>query len=526
MKGFEDMFKRYIVTSSLTMLALTSVFCNNVVIAEENNSTTEELEPMHRTAMHPIKAQELIDAGYVETYRGILHSAGVSDEMLNKVSLETLKKAAFNYLITVGNETVNPEEAGQCLLYLVPDLLDTSIPENNTSSENPIKQENTHQNSKLSMPMSNEEAIAYTNNGFYNTYMNSLKTYGITDDMLAKLPKDAVFNAAINYLTTRDLLGDIKMPFRHFTNLYPEVLSKTSDQKTSLSEEDRKKNSQKSLKKQQQISTHIQNNLKNQQEDLENLPKDFTFNTDSGEYKIKYLATLAPGEAGNQSQDKYMLVIKYQFNNSSDQSTTTYTNEFEDHVQVSQNINGSPTILDTAVYQLENQEYAHEIEEIAPGQSIMATAYYQLENLDSPAIASILIDNEVSDYDLDLNSLIKFPLQSAIYQDESEHGYIFDFNTIYLLYPQSEQITNWENNVNVEINNLDSFELSPEATLQANKLETPATAVCLKNITYILGENNKIKVTDDAGNVLLTIQSDDEWQSFYDDKGNIFNIVK
>nr|WP_306468412.1 DUF5067 domain-containing protein [Facklamia hominis] len=272
------------------------------------------------------------------------------------------------------------------------------------------------------------------------------------------------------------------MPFRHFTNLYPEVLSKTSDQKTSLSEEDRKKNSQKSLKKQQQISTHIQNNLKNQQEDLENLPKDFTFNTDSGEYKIKYLATLAPGEAGNQSKDKYMLVIKYQFNNSSDQSTTTYTNEFEDHVQVSQNINGSPTILDTAVYQLENQEYAHEIKEVAPGQSIMTTAYYQLENLDSPAIASILIDNEVSDYDLDLKTLIKLPLQSAIYQDESEHAYIFDFNTIYLLYPESEQITNWENNVNVEINNLDSFELSPEATLQANKRESPATAVCLKKL--------------------------------------------
>lgn len=510
--------KRSKLIVSLSSFAIVSGLLTTVIQAQDVDSEkpySEEGTAIHRTVMHPIDAQTVIELGYGETFKTILLSAGITQEMIDSVPEEILNQAAFNYLITNGNENINYAAAAEYLTLLVPDLANKSS-DNNSAEYAP--------DSEMPRPMTYEEAVAFTDSEFFDAYMNSLKTYGITDEMLAKLPEDSVYNAAIAYLTTRDMLGDIKMPYRHFTHLYPEVL--TGEALSSETTEKRQERAQQATKKQSQLRGHAQENLTNNAMSLKNLPKDASFTSENGTYTIQYLGVLTPLEAGNQNQDTYMLAIKYEFKNTSDKNVTNFENIFEDHLVVTQNVQSNFKPLEISNYQLNEENSTSKIVEVSPDQKAMGTAYYLLEDTVSPLAISILDGEKISDYSGDLESLIQFPLQSALYQGDADQKYLFDFNTLYLLNPQDELINSLKEKKNIEIGSLTSFELSPEAQLQIKKIDAQSSnAIKVNALHYSVDDNQFINVLAEDGSSLLKLKTESGWKSFQDDKGNTFNII-
>lgn len=524
------MFKKNILTSGLSVLTLSSILFTPVVMAEESTSPidnvtlTEGLEPIHRTAIHPINAQELIAAGYVGTYKDILRSAGITDATLSQLSEDTLRQGAFNYLIIAGVEEIDLDEAIRSLTYLVPDLLEIN---SNTSSEST---EPEVEDLTPPEPMTYEEAVEYVNSGFLETFIGNLHYFGITDEMLATLPEDAPFKAAVNYWTNTFLGGDPYIFYTHFIRMYPEVLT---NQPVKETDAERQARMAETTEKQEQLSQHVQSWTSSQADSLEPLPFDYSFETDQGIYHIDYIFVLTPEEAGNQSPDHYMLGIEYTFENTSDETVSGYVNNFYDHTQISQIYPDGSIILSPAPYRLPGDDPVMEPHPpVDANDSVTHRVHYLLNDRENPAAISILTDNGIQDFDLGMEDLMKYPLQSAVYTSDKDLGYLFDFNTIYYFESDSSEYTPWDDLEGIETGNFDSLDLSPEALIQADKLDgTDYSVVKLEGLKYHLSEDGSIEalqVDKDSKDeqVYLTFKTDSGWVDFTDGDNNFLYLVR
>lgn len=474
-------------------------------------------ETTNNMAMDSTEIESLMESGYIETFKGLLYEAGFTDEMLADVPSDTLYTLAENYLRQHGN-TSNVAEAYRLAMPEISWIFRSGENSSNlTPPADPVTGD--YMNIQPPKPYTEEEAIQKTNDGFLDEYLYSLKYYGITDEMLAQLPENAVYDACVAYITGKTQLGDIMMPYRHFTALYPEVLnSNVKDiQIDSSSKDERIKNANKTLEQQEKLSQHV-NEIKFENNNIKELPLDFIINTKEGSYTGKYTFLLTPKEAGNISEDNYLFGIKYEFKNTTDHEVKDYKTLVHDFITISQKKDEKVNKLKVAVYELPNQtEQTAITDPVKPGAIVSFNVYYEVINLESPLIASVVADDgKIEDYDLNIDSLIKLPLQSALYFSNDGSGFLFDFNTIY-------HIKTKEIEENSNKSKLDSDDLSVEAKLLLNDLDTSSLiADKFENIHYKITDNGQIEILDESNKLLFTILSDSSWKDFTDGEGNSY----
>ncbi|MGX7108280.1 DUF5067 domain-containing protein [Facklamia miroungae] len=241
-------------------------------------------------------------------------------------------------------------------------------------------------------------------------------------------------------------------------------------------------------------------------------------------FSIKYVSLLAPATAGNQDQVLPMLVVKYEFENTSDQKVMDYAHAWDQQVFFSQFKEDSMNKLEPANYQLDpDQEVFPKYEEVDSGEQTTVTAYYQLMDTESPLTLSIAENETISDFDLKIEDLLKLPNPSALYLNDSNQGYLFDFNTLYVLNPSQDLV----NQLDLEIQNPSDFELSKEANVQLEKLnENDVEAIKLENINYQVTEEEQIEVINEYEEVILTLESQSNWNDFEDLNGQMYQIVE
>ncbi|MGX7107940.1 DUF5067 domain-containing protein [Facklamia miroungae] len=455
------------------------------------------------------EAAKKVDEDFYDQYLYSLHYYGVTDQMIANLPEGAVREAAIQYLIELptGGDVSMPYAHFKKLYPSIVSNTQTSTEKNPSSSED------------KGLSYTYAEAAEKVDQGFYDEYLYSLHYYGVTDEMLAKLPEGAVREAAIRYLIKLPTGGDITMPYNNFKKLYPEIFS-TSDSDP----KNQNKDESESSPKYEQLAHHLNNQKEISQDQKETLPLHYTFKTETGEYLIKYISLLAPNSAGNQDEELPMLVVKYEFKNTSNQIVKDYAHNWDEQVFVSQSQEDSTIKLEPGNYQLDpNQQSFPTFEEVKPREETVVTAYYQLQDLESPLNISILEDDAITDFDLQIESLLKHPKQSALYFDESNHGYLFDFNTIYLLNPSQDVA----DQLGLEIKNLTDFELSEEVEIQIAKTTEPvANAIQIENIHYQVVENDTIEILNDEEEVILALQTESNWETFEDANEQTFQIVQ
>ncbi|MGX7107919.1 DUF5067 domain-containing protein [Facklamia miroungae] len=501
--------KRILLSTIAVMSIATSTFPINTIAQEATESEQVKTETTTKGLSYTYEeAAKKVDEDFYDQYLYSLHYYGVTDEMIATLPEGSVREAAIQYLIqlpTGGDISMPYAHFKKLYPSLFSNDQTTVIQSSSETSENGLS-------------FTYEEAAKRVDQGFYDEYLYSLHYYGVTDKMLAKLPKGSVREAAIQYLIKLPTGGDITMPYAHFKKLYPELFNSTSSNETdSMGDESIISPNH------EKLTQHLEQQVEQENVEKETLPFNYTFTTDSGKYTVKYVSLLEPSSAGNQDEKLPMLVVKYEFENTSDQKVIDYAHTWDEHVLFSQFQADSLMKLEPSDYQLDtdNQMFIKS-EEIDPNDKIIATAYYQLKDSESPLTLSVLQDETIIDFDLKIEDLLKLPKQSALFFDDNNQGYLFDFNTLYLLNPSQELA----DQLNLEINSLEDLDLSEEAIIQKEKIPDPqVTALKLENISYRVTKEDKIEILNTDEEVLMSLQSQSNWERFEDADGHSFQII-
>ncbi|MGF3073302.1 DUF5067 domain-containing protein [Facklamia sp. P13064] len=501
--------------STLSIMSLVAASLPIYTYAQETSEAnqTEVETPDKGLSFTYEEAAKRVDEDFYDQYLSSLHYYGITDEMLATLPEGTVREAAIQYLMELptGGDISMPYAHFK-------KLYPTFVSITQTSSEQ--KEPNS---TDKGLSYTYEEAAQKVDQGFYDEYLYSLHYYGVTDEMLAKLPKGAVREAAIQYLIKLPTGGDITMPYNNFKKLYPEIFSQ-SDSKPNNQSQTESDNKKEDSIKHEKLTQHLNEQRVDSEAEKEALPLNYTFVSETGEYTIKYVSLLAPASAGNQDQELPMLVVKYEFENTSDHKVMDYAHTWDQQVFFSQSQQDSTIKLEPGKYQLDpNQEVFPKYEEVDSGEKTRVTAYYQLMDSESPLNISILENETIADFDLNIEDLLNLPNQSSLYLNDSNQGYLFDFDTIYLLNPSQ----NLADQLEFEIQNFSDFELSEEAKLQMAKItESQTNVIKLENINYCVTEEEQIEVINEDEEVLLTLQSQSNWETFKDLNDQMYQIVQ
>lgn len=487
--------------------------------AELDNSTDVNL-PESLVPSTEEEAIKIATDWWAADMRSVLLKEGVTEEMLAKLPEDAVFKAAVAYKMTYATGG----DPGLTLHFFQQMYPEAFV---NDTEDLPT----------VLRPKTEEEAIEIANNGWADDLRTVLMQMGVTEEMLARLPEDAIFKTAVAYKMTYATGGDPGVSYHFFKMMYPEAFS---SEVSELTDEERQLKVDKIVENQKKLSEHIE--APNQKVEIEDLKLNESLVFEFGDYDLQSAYILQPGEAGNQAEDKYMLAVRYEYTNTTDEKVEleAVADEFQSHTTVTQfNEDGkSRHGLIKSTYQLpeeaviEDGETDDELVYVEAGEKTSGGIYFEVTNTQSDLVLSALLDDEVKEFKLDIANLIKLPLASAVYHSESAEptAYVFDFNKLYLVYSNQADLSEWEGIEHVT-SQVDQESLSKEAQ---GKFELLTSKLALEDTTIVEIDTLVLLVNDDAieGKVkdnedtLIELVTSTNWINFQDQSTNTYTIVK
>lgn len=458
---------------------------------------------------------EQMKKGDADEFRGVLiRFGGVTEEMLARVPEDAVFNAAVEHRLR------NPHggDWGTALATFKRMYPEAFSLINSPSTDSPIV-------------LSREEVVEQMKNGGEADFKGAIMKYGgVTEEMLARVPEDAVFNAAVEHRMRNPYGGDWGTALATFKRMYPEAFNPNAKP---LNDTQRQAKLEKDVQNQQKIMEHIRSTTPDSEYRL--LEDNQIFRFDSGTYELKHLFLLHPEEAGNRSTTNYMLGIRYEYTNTTNEEVAVNSEDLVSHSNVSQFFEDSRTILSTDVYELPKeidnavQDQALDsiekmVASVKPGEKVEGTLYFSVPNVEHDLVFSVIQNNQVEEYKLEIETLLKLPPQSVSYVTDGSAplGYIFDFDKLYLVYESNSDMSHWTSQTGVMIGQK-TEKLSKEAKAHYQQFEGSDTVLVeLSDIRYKIKDNQIIGSTKDVTKPIIHLLTTTNWQNFQDSQDTTY----
>ena len=302
--------------------------------------------------------------------------------------------------------------------------------------------------------MTAEEAQKFIqeNNLVETTKQLMLEAQLLTQEQLDQLPEDAVLNALIQQFTEHDPAGDFGNTFQILKAMYPEIFEP------------------------EVVETVVVPNHTQQ------LDRNQIIQLGERQYTLEQVYLLAPGEAGNTSND-YWVGIEVEYTNETDQVDKDYYKEWITQVLLVQDSERGYNALTMQQYKLpkidrsvrlENNESAERTtsitkKEVKPKETVREIIYYRLNNIEDDI--AIYVAPQDTQYELEMEGLRQLPPRSAVYYSSSNNqiAYLFDFDQLYLVYSDQTRLSDI-NQIPGRSTSVQEQALSDEAWVQYQKL--------------------------------------------------------
>ncbi|WP_282919744.1 DUF5067 domain-containing protein [Ignavigranum ruoffiae] len=466
---------------------------------DEQNRENKGLPPRPYTDQEA--SQQVEDGFYDDMYNAVVNYGGISEEQLAKLPGDPIYDAAFAYKKStfLGGD---PSILYYFFIRMYPSVMN--------ADEQPPK------------PYTEEEAIRLVKEGFYHVMYNAVVNYGkITEDQLAALPGDPIYDAAVAYKKSTFLGGDPGVLYHFFINMYPEVLNK----ELKVSDETRQARVAFVSKNQDLLARElVTKELVEQSDSFFKEP--IIVENEGHNFKIRGAYLIQPAGVGNPNQDQYLLAIQYDYTNQTDQVVASSQAVWSGLSQMDNLTAEGSQQLSLGNYQLASEQTADDIETaIEPGQTKTQTIFYNLESLDQGLMLRLVNQDKVQNYKFEQEDLAKLPPFTGLFLGEA-NNFLFDGQRAYLLYADEASAKAWADQEGVEVKAWTDLSLTPEATLYKEKLDGEFTAVIFDNIYYTLQEG-KIEMKPFAKAdvaAFLSFEPNEDWTSFTDQEGNQYQI--
>lgn len=362
-----------------------------------------------------------------------------------------------------------------------------------------------------------EEAEELANGEWGATFCSHIMSR-ITEAQLARLPENAIFEAAVAYKMEFPIGVNPNVSFDYLKAMYPEAF--VEDPEETESQENGETEAEVVLpdtEGQRNIDEHVEQATESAEEtELESLERNQSFIIDSIEYTVKNVYLVEKETREEQEEADYVLDIRYEYNDDVEENINLHEQKWQANTRVTQAVEGEVKPLRYGDIRTEEEMAELDETEVRDNSGVV---YYEVTDLSKEATLSVSTDSGVEQFAINLEELLQLPPQSGLFlnTESPKTGYLFDFETLYVLYNSVEEALEWdgieEADVNVEVE-------SKEALTQLEQLDNAQELayVALNDVFYTLNDEGVVEVRVDSedseeGTVLFELTTEDDYAS-------------
>lgn len=362
-----------------------------------------------------------------------------------------------------------------------------------------------------------EEAEELANGEWGATFRSHIMSR-ITEAQLARLPENAIFEAAVAYKMEFPIGVNPNVSFDYLKAMYPEAF--VEDQEETESQENGETEAEVVLpdtEGQRNIDEHVEQATESAEEtELESLERNQSFIIDSIEYTVKNVYLVEKETREEQEEADYVLDIRYEYNDDVEENINLHEQKWQANTRVTQAVEGEVKPLRYGDIRTEEEMAELDETEVRDNSGVV---YYEVTDLSKEATLSVSTDSGVEQFAINLEELLQLPPQSGLFlnTESPKAGYLFDFETLYVLYNSVEEALEWdgieEADVNVEVE-------SKEALTQLEQLDNAQELayVALNDVFYTLNDEGVVEARVDSedseeGTVLFELTTEDDYAS-------------
>lgn len=362
-----------------------------------------------------------------------------------------------------------------------------------------------------------EEAEELANGEWGATFRSHIMSR-ITEAQLARLPENAIFEAAVAYKMEFPIGVNPNVSFDYLKAMYPEAF--VEDPEETESQENGETEAEVVLpdtEGQRNIDEHVEQATESAEEtELESLERNQSFIIDSIEYTVKNVYLVEKETREEQEEADYVLDIRYEYNDDVEENINLHEQKWQANTRVTQAVEGEVKPLRYGDIRTEEEMAELDETEVRDNSGVV---YYEVTDLSKEATLSVSTDSGVEQFAINLEELLQLPPQSGLFlnTESPKTGYLFDFETLYVLYNSVEEALEWdgieEADVNVEVE-------SKEALTQLEQLDNAQELayVALNDVFYTLNDEGVVEARVDSedseeGTVLFELTTEDDYAS-------------
>lgn len=362
-----------------------------------------------------------------------------------------------------------------------------------------------------------EEAEELANGEWGATFRSHIMSR-ITEAQLARLPENAIFEAAVAYKMEFPIGVNPNVSFDYLKAMYPEAF--VEDPEETESQENGETEAEVVLpdtEGQRNIDEHVEQATESAEEtELESLERNQSFIIDSIEYTVKNVYLVEKETREEQEEADYVLDIRYEYNDDVEENINLHEQKWQANTRVTQAVEGEVKPLRYSDIRTEEEMAELDETEVRDNSGVV---YYEVTDLSKEATLSVSTDSGVEQFAINLEELLQLPPQSGLFlnTESPKAGYLFDFETLYVLYNSVEEALEWdgieEADVNVEVE-------SKEALTQLEQLDNAQELayVALNDVFYTLNDEGVVEARVDSedseeGTVLFELTTEDDYAS-------------
>lgn len=362
-----------------------------------------------------------------------------------------------------------------------------------------------------------EEAEELANGEWGATFRSHIMSR-ITEAQLARLPENAIFEAAVAYKMEFPIGVNPNVSFDYLKAMYPEAF--VEDPEETESQENGETEAEVVLpdtEGQRNIDEHVEQATESAEEtELESLERNQSFIIDSIEYTVKNVYLVEKETREEQEEADYVLDIRYEYNDDVEENINLHEQKWQANTRVTQAVEGEVKPLRYGDIRTEEEMAELDETEVRDNSGVV---YYEVTDLSKEATLSVSTDSGVEQFAINLEELLQLPPQSGLFlnTESPKAGYLFDFETLYVLYNSVEEALEWdgieEADVNVEVE-------SKEALTQLEQLDNAQELayVALNDVFYTLNDEGVVEARVDSedseeGTVLFELTTEDDYAS-------------
>lgn len=362
-----------------------------------------------------------------------------------------------------------------------------------------------------------EEAEELANGEWGATFRSHIMSR-ITEAQLARLPENAIFEAAVAYKMEFPIGVNPNVSFDYLKAMYPEAF--VEDPEETESQENGETEAEVVLpdtEGQRNIDEHVEQATESAEEtELESLERNQSFIIDSIEYTVKNVYLVEKETREEQEEADYVLDIRYEYNDDVEENINLHEQKWQANTRVTQAVEGEVKPLRYGDIRTEEEMAELDETEVRDNSGVV---YYEVTDLSKEATLSVSTDSGVEQFAINLEELLQLPPQSGLFlnTESRKAGYLFDFETLYVLYNSVEEALEWdgieEADVNVEVE-------SKEALTQLEQLDNAQELayVALNDVFYTLNDEGVVEARVDSedseeGTVLFELTTEDDYAS-------------